>query len=348
MTESSSIDTAPSPETPPPKSRLRGILRLAVTVGLFALVVLHVGDDAIFDSLARASRNVWMLAAALIFPPALGFVISTLRLRLLLAAQDIHLPHKDVLRALLIGTYFNQLLPTSVGGDAYLVLLVGRRVDRLAAVFSAVVVGRVLGMLAMCVLILTAVGTHPQWFGQIVGLEYCVAGVAGIGVLACVFLLAVRPASTEPGSEWYGLKRKVHRATTALARFRESPRSLLIALGLSTLLQFNVVVHYWFFGKCLGIELGILEAMLAVPLVSLAAMMPITFNGLGVREWVMIWVCLPLGVAKADAAVVAWLFVFGGLIFAAVGAYLFTRRTPSNETDRSAFEKGTEERRQGT
>ena len=60
-------------------------------------------------------------------------------------------------------------------------------------------------------------------------------------------------------------------------------------------------------------------------MVTLAATLPVSLNGVGVREWVMVWICSPLGIGEADAALMAMLFVAAGLCYAVVGAIVVSQ-----------------------
>ncbi len=304
---------------------VRSVIQIGISVALLGLVIGHVGDEALLDSLRRGARRWWWLLAALTLPPALGYCITVYRFRLLLGAQGISLRMSEVFRATLIGTYFNQLLPTSVGGDAYLAWSIGRRVGRFADVFSSILMARVVGIMAMCTLGLAGSALRPEWLARIPVLWYCVAGMVGIVVAGLLVILWIKPAPVEPDGGALVLRRKWFRLATAIARYRSCPRALGIAMVCSLALQIEIVFQYWVFGRCLGINLPFDRCLLVVPLVSLAAMAPFTFNGIGVREWVMIWICAPLGIGDADAAVIAWLFLAGIMVYAVAGALVFGR-----------------------
>jgi len=89
--------------------------------------------------------------------------------------------------------------------------------------------------------------------------------------------------------------------------------------------QVEIVLQYWLFALCLGANMPLHCLFLAVPLVSLAAMLPLSLNGIGIREWVMVWISQPLGTSEADAVMMPFLYLCANLFYAVLGAMLFFR-----------------------
>src|SRR5204862_8285077 len=82
----------------------------------------------------------------------------------------------------------------------------------------------------------------------------------------------------------------------------DQPRLLLAALGAAFLFQVTVGVIYALLGQALGLRVPLIFYFLLCPLVSVAAMAPVTINGLGVREAALI-ALFPLAGVGADQAV---------------------------------------------
>ncbi|MBN1342110.1 MAG: flippase-like domain-containing protein [Phycisphaerae bacterium] len=324
--------TTPPPEPPPARSqsqslrrRLSILLRGIVSLALLAILVVKVGDDALLGALRTAIGRWWLLVPALLLPPVAGYTISLLRLRGLLRAQGVRIRDSEILRAALVGTFFNQLLPTSVGGDVYRVWYLGRLAGELTPVFSSVLLGRTLGVTAMCLLVIGGSVARPSWFQQVPALRLCIPLLAGTVVVAVLALALVRPPAVRPARKGLGLYRKWYRVSTALSHFRAQPLVVLQALAYSLALQLNIVAMYWVLARSLDVSVPFDRFLVAVPLVTLATMVPFSFNGIGVREWVMIWICRPIGIQDADAALVALLFLSANLMGALVGGILWQR-----------------------
>ena len=304
---------------------LTWILRAIVSLVLVVLVVASVGDGGLLDALSRAWKRWYALIPALIIPPAAGYLLALFRLSSLLRTQNIVVPRLQLLKAILVGAFFNQLLPTSVGGDAYTAWDVNRSANHLTEIVATMVLSRVMGVIALCALILIGCMWNPSWLTEIPALKLVVPALLLVTIgIAGAFLL-VKPAPVQPAGGGSVLGHRWRRVSMAFDRARRDREAMTVAALYSLCLQTEIVVQYWLFGWTLGMQLDFSRFLVAAPIVTLAAMLPLSLNGIGIREWVMIWICAPLGIGEADAAMMAMLFVLANLFYAAVGGLIFLR-----------------------
>ncbi len=309
----------------------RVLVRIAISIALIATVIVRAGDDALWQTLSRGLQRGGWLALAIIGFPAFGYWVSMIRLRSLLEPHKITLKRREIMRAQLMGSFFNQLLPTSIGGDAHRVWYLGKQTGQASIVFSAIFLARLLGVVSLCLLAIGGIVLRPAWLQEVPALSYGVLAAGGIVVIAALVLALVTPiVPAHEGALWW--QRVLHKVTAALAQYRREPRVLCIALLLSMILQLEIVLQYWLFVWCLQIELNFYQLMVAIPMITLASMLPISFNGIGVREWVMIWICAPLGVERPDAAMVAMLFLAAQLLYAMIGGVVVYRTSAARRT----------------
>jgi glycosyltransferase 2 family protein len=309
------------------RKRFKVLLRGAISVVLMVVIVTKVGPDELLDSLGRVGGRWGWLIVALVVPRLVGWGISSVRWQLLLRSQVPSVRLGDVSRALLLGTFFSQFLPSSIGGDGYRAWYMGRRVGGLANSLSSIVIERGLGAMALCLLAIAGVVIHPEWFDSVPALRVFVPLLGVLMVLGGAFLWWFKPpamdADDAAGVAWW--RKKWHRFATALGQYRSNPGVLMLAAMYSVLLQLNIVVHFWALGWCLGVDTPLDRYLVAVPITTLATMLPLSFNGIGVREWTLIWISQPFGIREADTAMIAILFVVSGFLLAGGGGYLFAR-----------------------
>jgi uncharacterized protein (TIRG00374 family) len=313
--------------------RVKLVFRVLVSLALLATVIARIGDEALLVSLRRGMERGGWLLCAIVLPPALGYTISMLRLGTLLGVHKIVVAKTKILRAQLMGTFFNQILPTSIGGDVHRVWYLGQHAGGYTAIVTSIFVARVLGVVAMCLLVLSGSLINPIWFVDIPALKLSVPAAAALVLVFVAVLLRVRPPSVEPDQESGRVRAGWHKLLSSLSRFRGHPSVLAAALGYSLVLQLEIVLQYWLFSWCLGVDLTFDRLLVAVPLVTLADMIPISLNGVGVREWVMVWICTPLGIVEADAAMTAMMFMVAGFFYAAIGGMIFIRTSHARVAD---------------
>ncbi len=135
------------------------------------------------------------------------------------------------------------------------------------------------------------------------------------------FARAIYTKLPGPFGKFFG---KVDRAVEP---FRGRHLSLVRALGLSLLLQLNVVLLHYLLSRAIGIELGFIDYFYVVPVALFVMLIPISINGIGVRESMFVFLLGSMGVAKSDALVLSLLAfsiflahgLMGGLVLASRG-----------------------------
>src|SRR5262249_20815220 len=94
------------------------------------------------------------------------------------------------------------------------------------------------------------------------------------------------------------------------------------------------VITLWFVGLSLGLDIPVAYYCILGPMVSLLTLLPITFNGMGVREQGTIVFLAPLMVDRDSATTLALLWFFTNVAVSLLGGlvYLFGAY-PKAQTD---------------
>ncbi len=301
--------------------RLGTVLRLAIGLGVLAFLVLRVDLEAAGKTLARAHPG-WLLAAFVAQLGSKSFWLA--RWHVLLVAAGHRRPPGELLRLVLIGLFFNNFLPSSVGGDVARGLgLTGGGVSRAAAAAS-VLVDRVVGVLALAILAVLG-GALGAWLWPGEG-PWAAAGA--FALLTVALLVGVsRPKALAVFARVRGvpegIARRLRRLLDSLTLLAGRTRELLNATALSLGLAGCSAIFHWAVARSLGIEVPILAWFVLVPMVMLFAALPLTVNGLGLREMGFVGLLEARGVAEADAIVFAGLSFVIPLVFAVAGGVLF-------------------------
>lgn len=310
--------------------KAKALIALQAAVTLALLVLLFRGFDwRAFLTLYR-TLPVWYYLASLGVILA-GQALYALRWRALLVVTGISLPFGRVLRLYLIGTFVGNFLPSTVGGDVAKVYYIGRdRGYRPAA--ASVVLDRLLGLgllagLASVTLWMAPV-SHPRYDAARLALTAIFGGAVAVTVLALVGTggLPRRLAVLGPLAV---------RAAEHLQRFRlelesalKSPAVWLQAV--STVVGYFVLVvlaYQAFFGLQLGHRPPFLPLLMAAASTAVLSNLPVTINGLGLREQLHVILLEPLGVPK-EAAVAISLLLFAHLLVASLIGGLFWMQAP--------------------
>jgi glycosyltransferase 2 family protein len=285
-------------------------VRLLVTAGLlFALLgrvdLSHAKE--LFDHLS------WPLLAAGALALLATSPFGALRWHVVLAAETASPGPWTLLKIVLVGLFFNQVLPTGVGGDAVRAWRCHRLGIGVAAAIRSLVLDRVSGYLVMVVLfaaglpvLLRALTEPGQGYGVVLLL-----GVALCGLFA-LFLMDYLPQRL--------LRFRLVAELAALSRegrrlFARPARSAAI-VSLSAATVGFAILGVMLVANSLGVNLPFLAWLAIVPPVTLIQLVPVSLAGWGVRELGFVVVLAGFGI-PAEAALAASLLL--GLCLIAVG-----------------------------
>jgi hypothetical protein len=277
------------------------LLRIALSAATLYLLLREVGGRAVVQVLRAADLGPLLLAWLLFL---LGVVVRTFRWRALLHGLGLRPPFWRLLKLYLVGGFFNAFLPSGFGGDVVRVLELaqGDRGRRASAAVGTVFVDRLTGILSLMALglvMLPFAGGLAPWL-RWTFLGVALTGLVGGGVLLDGRLVRAITARLPGALSLAGEGRlaQVYAAVTDCGA-----RAIWQALALSTVFNLlNVAVH-WLCGVAVGIEVGGGGFyFVAVPLLSLALLLPLSVGGLGARDWVAQLLFDAVAVPDAQAA----------------------------------------------
>ncbi len=108
-----------------------------------------------------------------------------------------------------------------------------------------------------------------------------------------------------------------------LCELTRAPKTLIEATFLSILVQTCGVLILWLLGTGLGLDVPLAYYCVLVPMVSLLMLLPISLNGMGVREGGTVLLLLPLGVAESAALTLAFLWFITGVAVSLLGGVVY-------------------------
>jgi glycosyltransferase 2 family protein len=301
-------------------SRLKTILRVAISAALVAWVLHRSPLGEVKEALRSADLRFVLLALAL---NPLGYWASVSRWRLLIRSQGGDASFGFLVRSFLVGVFFNNLLPSTIGGDAVRAFDTARTGVGRAAAVTIVVVDRFIGLLALMLFAGVSLLFSGRLTDRVPALYGWVAGGAVVlGVVAAVlFLPSFLPSrlGTKLPGKWKHL-------ADAVFAFQGKGFILAKAFAYSLVLQTLVVLNGWLLAKALHVPIPLPYFFLIVPLAVFVMMIPVSINAIGVRENVWAFFFVAFGVAASKAVAVAWLDYGLVLLQAVAGGIVYLLR----------------------
>lgn len=274
--------------TPTTRSLVR-IVRVAITAGLLTFLIRRAGGQALVHELAKVSP-LWLLPASVANVALIAVAIA--RWFVLITPKPDGLTPWALARVFVTSCFYGAVGPGTFGVDAMRVMLLSRlRTGRTAAAVS-VTVDRAMGFAATAALALPA--------------------ITAAGILT-------RAALLPPFARFGELKSKAVAAIGALAR---EPWRIAVALPLSVLAISLWGVTGWCTLAALGHTVPLLTLVSFVACAELASAVPISLQGVGVRELVFAAFLAPHGISPADATLLGLLMYAQSLGMMAAGTLL--------------------------
>jgi uncharacterized membrane protein YbhN (UPF0104 family) len=260
----------------------------------------------IFHSLARERMAFFAGSVGLYLASQ---VMSAFRWQLLTRLNGIGAPFHEHLAYYFIGMFTNLFVPGLVGGDAARALYLGRRHNCVGEAIASVIADRGIGLVALFwfaaagALLVSAVPL-PR------ALIHTTLAIGLISFLAYV----MAPLLVIPLCNFRG---RLGGFIGPVIPYLRAPVALIPAIVLSLILQASLAVCQYILSRGLGLETPLATFMLLVPIANVAASLPITINGLGVREAAYLVLFGMAGVDKHDAIALSLLWfastALGGL-----------------------------------
>jgi len=302
------------------------LLRLAISVGLLVLLFgFIVEPQAVLAQLRVALQRPGLLLLAIFLYCVLGTIVRGFRWRALIQAQGQPMAVTRVSEIFMVGVFFNQFLPTAIGGDVVRALMIAEEGLGRARAANTVIVDRALGLLPQFAIGLLALAFARNHATPAVALTLLASGIAGIVGLTVLF----RADAWSHLAERLPLVGRIWRQP-GVARFVGAftdydRQALAVATSWGFAFAFLQIGANAALGWSLGIEqMDLFDWAIFVPLVALSTLLP-SIGGWGVREvlYVGLLATMTPPVSQADATALSIMIGGLNLLVATVGGVLY-------------------------
>ncbi|HID00223.1 MAG TPA: flippase-like domain-containing protein [Piscirickettsiaceae bacterium] len=294
---------------------MKNLFKLLVALALLAFLFWEVDPHQAWQTITTATP--WMVAAALLMQ-LLSQVTAAVRWKLIMHRLGFHHPFRFYLASYFKGALFNQVLPTSIGGDAYRIAEVHAHGAPLKEAFYAIFIDRIVGLIGLLLLNILALWWAPADLLPAVLLY----GLVSITLAALTgFALLLWLHRLTPLYRW-SFTRLFAELSERFYRVYRHPRDLAVQIGLSLLTHLFAMLAIFGLGHAVDINQPIGIYLALTPPAILLTILPLSFAGWGVREGALIGLFMLVGAAQAQ--VLAMSVLYGMiLIFAALPGVFF-------------------------
>ena len=284
------------------KNWLYFLLKLTVSCVLIIYILSNFQVEQLFHRLEDI--ELWHLFSATMIFVLLMFN-NTLRWYIVINAIGSALPYKTSFKIFYIGLFFNQTLPSSVGGDAVRMYLANKEGLSLTSAINSVLLERIATLLGLIILVVICQPLLTSKMGgdhtQLIFPLLFTLSVTGI---ICLMFLDRLPEKLTRFRILAGISTLGRSAKKLFLSPANAARSIILGITGNIILSLIVFL----LSQSLFLDLSFLDCLVLIPPVVLVSTIPISIAGWGVREAAMITLLALVGVAEADAFVLSVLF----------------------------------------
>jgi len=294
-------------------------IKVLVTVGGIVYIFHKI---PFFDAISNWNKSALPWLAVILFLTVILMAIQANRWRGLLLDDGKKVKFRTFYAYIALGYFFNNLLPSGFGGDAVKTIAFGKRFGNTANSVAAIAISRIMGILAMILSFFIALPFVVAKYQ--VPLSYTIT----VSVFALVAILVVVGGLFSDKLKIPDkLALKVPfllKLQNAFSIYRSHPKAFWLSGLDSVWLQIvTILIHYAYF-RAVGIDVDIAIITVFTTIMVVFTMLPISINGIGIRENVQVSLYTGLLGIPADIVLASTLLSYLPLLFqASQGALVF-------------------------
>lgn len=269
------------------------LIRTVISVSLIAYFLNSLAQDE--SGLGAAlSRFVWAFKSTswqwllpALFLHLVGFSLTSLRWKILLTAQGVHISFPRLFKSYFMASFFNTFLPSTIGGDVVRAYDSSKMTGKSPEAMMVIIIERLTGLMALVIIAGLAFLTYlsieaeqKKFIWLFLGLA--VAGFIGLTVAAhpriarslLKLLGRVLPAK---------IQEFVEKSYAAVEIYYRHPLALASAQGISIVFQLNMVLYYFLIASALNQNPSFIDFAIKIPIMIFLLMTVPAINGIGVR-----------------------------------------------------------------
>jgi uncharacterized protein (TIRG00374 family) len=296
---------------------MKNIIKLIITIVMFYFLFQYVDFNNLLDILAKSHGGTILIA--LLFQLGSTYLAAyrwRLIMRLLVFKESVSYYVQSYFK----GSFFNQVLPSSIGGDAVrIIYLTQKGYDKKDAVYG-VFVDRVVGLVGLLVLNLLATTLFYGAFDNDFSMLIILITLGGISGFALLFHLEKITFLAN-----YKFLNLFHRLAKRLNKLYANRTLLIKHIAISMAVHLFSVLTLYALALSIDLHMPFQIFLIAVPPVFLLTIVPISLAGWGIREGAMVGIFMLIGADETKVLAMSILYGLLLIISSLPGSYFWIK-----------------------
>lgn len=314
--------------------KLESIIKVCVSTLLIFYLIFTFNLVLLINTIDNANKYLLILALVLrIF----SIIINSILWGTLLSPFT-DLPVSKIIKIYLMSYFFNYYTPGGIGGDLFRIHRASNENIKISIAVYSVILERFIGIsvsltLGTTIIMVTDfVNNNVKYFILFVlSLLYFTtfALIINVDILSGLLLRIL-----DARIELCHFDKMVEGFRDCIKLYAHSKLILFKSILISTSFWIITVANIWLIAKSLNVNINITYLFVVIPIITTFAMMPISIQGLGIREALFVYFFARIGVSGEVALSLALISFSYGIIISIFGGILY-----NIDTDRRLCKK---------
>jgi glycosyltransferase 2 family protein len=305
------------------RNRISGIFKTAVSAVLIFYLFYYLIDYRDLTAALGKSDPGYILLSTVFF--VMSLLAAAYRWQYVIAIQKRKIKYSAALREYMIGSFFNNFLPGSIGGDVSRIVGAAKETGSKEVALSSVFVERLIGLISLIVIGL--IGLMFLDISSEKGFIY-ISVILLSGLCLALFIMINRTANTAAANligEY--LPQKISEVIVSYLKdfsgYSESVYKLFVVFTISFAFKIFDGFFIFFIFKSMGVNLTYAHAVALFSIINVIKMIPLSLNGLGLSAISWVLILKNFGIEESTAASIDFLTVTVSIIISGYGGILY-------------------------
>lgn len=312
------------------KENILNPIKVVISITLLLIIILkNINNIEKIKSVIYDTNHFYLIIAFTVF--ILTLFIETIRWDILLRAHKIYINFGYLFGTRLVGYFYNNVLPSNIGGDVYRVFDISK--NKKAPLYksaSTIFMENLFGLITIIIFF-----SSTSFFLYKIFKNYISLITFFLIIAVMLFLMISNPMLFKIDKLFKKLSKfkkaqeiwlKIQSFSNAVTSYKNKLRYVSLSFFINILCHFLYSVMFYIISLSINLNLSFFYFVFMVPVIFVLTGIPISIGGLGVRENAIVFMLLSFGVINEKAVVFSIIVLLIHLLAALIsGVFYFIR-----------------------
>ena len=306
------------------KAGIKQLLKFGVSLLLLFLTLRLIDWRGSLELIGHANLGLMAVAVGLLLAER---ILSVSKWLLLLRAKGSPITFWRLLVINYIGGFWGLVLPSSVSADIVRGYYLSKSTANVSLAVTSMVIDRLIGALSLVFLGCVSVWMVGDTFGLVHArlIAASIAGVCALGIALLFHNDFIHWVDRRIIQRMTGMKiiRQVRRWIVSCLQYRQYPQTLCMSFLLTIFVQMLRILVFYAVAVSFGVHVSVTYYFIFVPLMMLLIILPVSINGIGVREGSFVAFFTLVGVPSSQAFIISFVVSVLTTLMTAIGGIVY-------------------------